>query len=141
MCIKKLLAGLITTSLVLATGVPCFAAGTADEGTVSVETAKKGQEGRPELTEEEKQERQELKEKMKAAQQKWAALTKAQKEKIYELQQKADEIKLKMIDEYVSLGIFDEAAAKDMKSNISNRLEQMKKEDRMPMIWCGRKPR
>ena len=67
-------------------------------------------------------------------QEKWLALTAAQKETIYNLLDKVISIEGKAIDQNLNLGVIDQATATDMHTKLSERAGDMRTNDRLPML-------
>ncbi|MEI7885021.1 MAG: hypothetical protein WCI30_06685 [Clostridia bacterium] len=71
---------------------------------------------------------------MDELQKKWVALTAAQKETIYALQDKVISIEGRAIDQYLSLGLIDQATATEMRTRLSERAGDVRTNDRIPMF-------
>jgi len=80
-----------------------------------------------------KRQTDDMRAKMDQAAQKWAMLTAAQKEQIYSLMQQQADVQGKILDTYVSLGIIDQAAAAQMKQQMSARLAALRQDGKMPL--------
>ncbi len=93
----------------------------------------------PQLTDEEKaameEKRAEMRAQMEALNEKWSALTDAQKEEYYAIQDKAIDAKLELIDKYLSQGLIDEQTAAAMKEKLNAEKARIREDGRMP--WMG----
>ncbi len=96
----------------------------------------------PQLTDEQRAEFQAQMEARRAQfdamQNKWSALTDAQKEEIYAMKDKAMDIDAQIIDKYLEWGVIDADTAAEMKSNLETRKSDMRTNGRMPMMGGGR---
>lgn len=66
---------------------------------------------------------------------KWNALTDAQKESIYAIQDEIDELQQSIIDKYVTLGLMDSTTASELKSEIIKKTETMRTNGEMPSVF------
>lgn len=139
MKIKKFLMVMSIVTLVGATGMTTFAATTNSETVVTTERLQKHQRGpREDLTDEQKaemeQRRAEIEAKKEAMNEKWASLTDAQKEEIYALKERSNQIDEQMIDRYLELGLIDEETANQMKECIQEDNANMRTDNKVPML-------
>ncbi|MDO5293137.1 MAG: DUF2680 domain-containing protein [bacterium] len=104
-----------------------FAAGETTTEATSKETSNK-QNGKP--TEEEKQQ---MKAKMEAAVSKWDKLSAEKKAEVYKLLEEEKAVKIKVLDKMVSLGVMDEADAKEVKTRMEERFAKMKESGKFPL--------
>lgn len=88
----------------------------------------------PELTEEQKAEMETRKVQMDASQKAWEALTDAQKEEIYALEDEKSAIDSKIIDKYLEFGVVDAQTAEEFKTRTSEEKTKMRENGRMPMF-------
>ncbi|MHB1154090.1 MAG: DUF2680 domain-containing protein [Eubacteriales bacterium] len=67
---------------------------------------------------------------------KWAALSDAQKEEIYQLKDKIIDTQLQIIDKYVEWEIIDESKAVEIKEGLIDSKTNIRDNDRFPMPAC-----
>lgn len=70
---------------------------------------------------------------------KWTALTQAQKNEVYKIEEEIAALKKKQIDKLLSLGVIDKTTADAQKKSIDDRLSSMKSNSQMPRIKGGKK--
>ncbi|MDO5521485.1 MAG: hypothetical protein Q4G58_13420 [bacterium] len=104
-----------------------FATDEGDKATTSQESVNK-QNGKP--SDEEKQQR---KEKIEAALEKWEKLSKEKKEEVYKLLEEEKAVKIKLLDKMVAFGIMNEADAKEVKTRMEERFAKMKESSEFPL--------
>ena len=65
---------------------------------------------------------------------KWDALTDIEKEAVYQLQEDKINSEIAIIDEYLSLGLIDADKASEMKSNLTEKLADLRTDGEFPMM-------
>ena len=71
---------------------------------------------------------------MTAMTEKWDALTDIEKEAVYQLQEDKINAEIVIIDEYLSLGLIDADKASEMKSNLTEKLADLRTDGEFPMM-------
>jgi len=119
--IYKKISGILATLLLLASfGTTTFA---AENKAILT--------NHPTLTDEQKAE---MKSKHDEMNEKWSALTDAQKEKIFKLMDQDIDIKIKTIEEYLSLGLIDQETATEIKTRLNEKKAKMRENNIFPMM-------
>ena len=65
---------------------------------------------------------------------KWDALTDIEKEAVYQLQEDKINAQIAIIDEYLALGLIDADRASEMKSNLTEKLADLRTDGEFPMM-------
>ncbi|NDL68409.1 DUF2680 domain-containing protein [Anaerotalea alkaliphila] len=118
----RIIAGICALALVATVGAGVASAASADS------TTEAAIESSIENTREARRAAQE------AAQEKWDALTDAQKEEIYALKEEAADSEGKIADKYLEWGLIDEETATQMKERLTERVQDLREDGRMPML-------
>jgi hypothetical protein len=73
-------------------------------------------------------------EKMKAAGEKWAALSEKQKKEVYSLLEAEMQSEFKLMDKLVNLGVMNQEDANAFKSHMQERLKKVKESGEFPLF-------
>ncbi len=71
---------------------------------------------------------------MTAISETWAALTDVEKEAVYQLQEDKINAQIAIIDEYLALGLIDGDRASEMKTNLTERIADLRTDGEFPMM-------
>ncbi len=82
---------------------------------------------RPQISEDQKRE-------LEGMFDKWSGLTDKQKNEVYKLLDKQNDLKEKIIDKYAEFGVFDKTLAEEMKSRLNEMSEKLRANGQMPMF-------
>lgn len=136
---KKALCGTCAAALIAAAGLGGAAVSAEEaEAGEQVQTIAESQDvSQKQLSEEEKAKREAMKEALKTAKEKWAALTDEQKQQIYALWDQSAALNSQMIDKYVELGVLDEKTAAALKEQLTEIQNKVKEKGKMPMLGKG----
>ncbi|MDP4163444.1 MAG: DUF2680 domain-containing protein [Bacillota bacterium] len=139
---KKFVTSLVVLTLLCSVSATAFAATDNSVTPVGVSASSEVGANKKQLTPEQKAQfeakRQEMMQKMQDAQKKWAAMTDAQKNEIYDLMDKQIDAKLQTIDKLSASGVIDKDTADKMKAKLTERKAQMRTSGEMPMFGGGK---
>jgi len=74
---------------------------------------------------------------MTAMSEAWDALTDIEKEAVYQLQEDKINAQIAIIDEYLALGLIDADRASEMKTNLTERIADLRTDGEFPMMMGG----
>jgi hypothetical protein len=155
MKVKSMIASMCASALVLGIGGSDFTlaeAGittniesistTLEENIIVRDKTKKEKPSDKEI-QEIKAKKEEMRNKFKIMNQKWAALSDSQKEEVYKLMDELSDTKDQILDKYFEFGIIDEATYKEMKRLLSEKQIDIRKDGKIPIFGVigGRCPR
>lgn len=134
---KKFITIVCSLALVAAYAVSSFAANTTTLA-IKDDTEALNKPNRPILTDQQKEEMKArhkvMRAKFDATNEKWNALTDAQKTEIYNLKEKSKDIESQIIDKYLQFGIIDKETETNIKARITEQNTKMRQEGKMPVL-------
>ena len=141
---KKILVAVCAAIMVIGVGASALAVNTADStAKTSNPVSMKGDRqdrDHQKLTDEQKaqmrEKMQDQKEKFNAIQEKWSALTDAQRKEVTGIQDEINALRIEKIDKLLSLGVIDKDTADQMKQRISDQSKNVG--DKLPMPFGGK---